>query len=311
MAISKQRHFEILREVLALVEERVSVPLAEAAEIVGVGPAVLRDLLDPVLYLEFRADDGELVMKSQAFLLTENDELRLDQGHWLRNLTAHPPDRDTALALFVAGTTMQALATTRTPVLDGAVAKLASVVAVTLLVPIEHPPALDTVQDAWLEGRSIRVRYLADADDAPRDREILPWRVFSKWGHWYVHGLATDRDEPHYYRVDRMLDASLGDMEFDPPADDEIPDWFDLSASARTVRVRIAEHALDSLPAPHQLGDATDCGDGRIELDITVHGDRRFEHLLVCLPADAEVLGPPGAADLRRAHADRLLAAYV
>jgi len=44
--------------------------------------------------------------------------------------------------------------------------------------------------------------------------------------------------------------------------------------------------------------------------DITVHGERRFEHLLVSLPADAVVLGPPGVADQRRAHAARILAAY-
>jgi predicted DNA-binding transcriptional regulator YafY len=91
----------------------------------------------------------------------------------------------------------------------------------------------------------------------------------------------------------------------------EIPEWFDLSANARTVRVRMRADALESLPAPHQLGDAADCGDDRVELDVTVNGDRRFEHLLVCLPADAEVLAPPEAAERRRAHAHRLLQSYA
>ncbi|MFM8304262.1 MAG: helix-turn-helix transcriptional regulator [Actinomycetota bacterium] len=312
MAITKQRHFEIMREVLATVEERGSITLADAAQMVGVGPAELRALLDPVLYLEFRRDDGEIVDRSRAFLLTEGDVLVLDQGHWLRNLTARPPERETALALFVAGATMQALATEPTPDLDAALDVLADLVAVTLRLPVDQPAALDAAQRAWNEGRSLRVRYLRDGADEPRDREILPWRVFAKWGRWYVHGIATDGDEPHYYRVDRMLDARLGDLRFDPPDHDEIPEWFDLSAHARTVRVRIRADALESLPAPHQLGDATPCdGDGRVvELDVTVHGDRRVEHLLVCLPADAEVLTPPDAAERRRAHADRLLAAY-
>jgi hypothetical protein len=108
-----------------------------------------------------------------------------------------------------------------------------------------------------------------------------------------------------------MLDATLGDVEFDPPASDDIPDWFDLSEHARTVQVRMAADALESLPAPHQLGDATECGGGTVELDITVNGDRRLEHLLVCLPAAAEVLAPAEYIALRRAHAARLLAAYV
>jgi len=311
MAVTKQRHFEILREVLALVEERGSVPLADAAAVVGVGAAELRVLLAPVLYLEFHEDDGDLVTKSSAFLLTEDDVLVLDQGHWLRNLAAHAPARETTLALFVAGTTMQAIATGPTPDLDAALAVLADEVAVTLRLPVARPPALDVVQEAWNVGRSVTVRYLSDGADEPRAREIMPWRVFAKWGHWYVHGLATDGTEPHYYRVDRMLDAALGNVHFDPPVDDDIPEWFDLSEHARTIRVRMRAATLESLPAPHELGDPTECADGEVELDITVHGDRRLDHLLVCLPADAVVLAPADADTRRRAHATRLLAAYA
>jgi predicted DNA-binding transcriptional regulator YafY len=310
MAISKQRHFEILREVLASVEEQGSVSLDVAAAMVGVGPAELRDLLNPLLYLEFHEPHGGFVSVTGAFLLTDDDVLLLDQGHWLRNLTTTPPDANAALALLVAGTTMQAIATAATPDLDRALAKLADEVAVTLRFDVVLPPYLETVQEAWRVGRSVRVRYLADGADAPHDREILPYRVYSKWGHWYVHGLALDRDEPHHYRVDRILDASIGDTEFDPPADDEIPEWFDLSEHARTFRVRMRADALDSLPAPHQLGDPTDRGDGLVELDVTVNGDRRLEHMLVSLPADAEVLSPSECAELRREHAARLLAAY-
>lgn len=312
MAVTKQRHFEILREVLALVEERGSVSLAEAADLVGAGAAELRTLLEPVLFLEFHEDDGDLVTKSSAFLLTEDDVLVLDQGHWLRNLAAHAPARETTLALFVAGTTMQAIATEPTPDLDAALAVLADEVAVTLRLPVARPPALDVVQEAWNVGRSVTLRYLSDGADEPRDREIMPWRVFSKWGHWYVHGLATDGTEPHYYRVDRMLDAALGDARFDPPDHDEIPEWFDLSEHAHTIRVRMRADALESLPAPHELGDETPVAgaDGVVELDITVHGDRRLDHLLACLPADAAVLAPTDAAARRRSHAARLLAAY-
>jgi predicted DNA-binding transcriptional regulator YafY len=311
MAVSKQRHFEILREVLASVEEQGSVTLEVAAATVGVGPAELRALLDPVLYLEFHEPHGGFVSVTSAFLLTDDDVLLLDQGHWLRNLTTTPPDANTALALLVAGTTMQTIATAPTPDLDRALAKLADLVSVTLRLDVAVPPHLAVVQEAWHIGRSVCVRYLADGADAPREREILPYRVYSKWGHWYVHGLALDRDEPHTYRIDRILDASLGSVEFDPPVDDEIPEWFDLSEHARTFRVRMRADALDSLPSPHQLGDQTDCGDGIVELDVTVHGDRRLEHMLVSLPPDAEVLTPAECAELRRAHAARLLAAYA
>ena len=47
MAISKQRHFEILREVLALVEEQLSVPLGVAAAHVGVGDDTIANEREP------------------------------------------------------------------------------------------------------------------------------------------------------------------------------------------------------------------------------------------------------------------------
>ena len=309
--ITKQRQFEILREVLALAEERESVPLADAATVVGVGPAQLREILDPVLYLAFREQMGDVVDVSRAFYLDEHDVLRIEAGHWLRDLTATAPDRDTALALFVAATTMQALATGPTPDLDRAARKLAGHLHVVLRMPVKVPECLAVAQQAWNEGRSLRIRYLRDGADEARDREVLPWRVFSQWGHWYVHARDVTEPEPKYFRLDRVLTAELGDERFDPPDHDEIPEWFDLSAHARTVRVRMRSDALESLPAPHQIGDATECADGTVELDITVHGDRRFDQLLVCLPVDAEVLAPADAVDRRREHAARLLAAYA
>jgi hypothetical protein len=121
---------------------------------------------------------------------------------------------------------------------------------------------------------------------------------------------GTVFDPPIAVEYDRVISARLGDIEFDPPDHDEIPEWFDLSEHARTVRVRMRADALESLPAPHQLGDPVEHDDGTVELDITVHGDRRLEHLLVSLPADAAVLAPPDAAERRRAHAARLLVAY-
>jgi predicted DNA-binding transcriptional regulator YafY len=93
--------------------------------------------------------------------------------------------------------------------------------------------------------------------------------------------------------------------------DDAIPDWFDLSAHARTVRVRAPEAAIDVLPQPLTLGDAEPAGDGWVEVDITVAGDRRLEHLLVCLPPEAEVVAPEEYKELRREHARSLLEQFT
>ena len=107
-----------------------------------------------------------------------------------------------------------------------------------------------------------------------------------------------------------MLEARVGTRAFDPPDEVVVPEWFDLSEHDRTVRVRMRADALESLPAPHRLGPLTDLGDGRVELDVTVLGDRRVEQLLLCLEPDDEVVAPKEYAELQRAHAARLLALY-
>lgn len=308
--LSKARQFEVLRRVLGLVEERGAVTLEELAEITDVPADVLRGVLGAALFVDYHTADGDLVSESNCFLLDERDVVSLSERHWLRDLDAGPPSPATSLRLLLAGVTVQALAPRPTPNLDTALTKLRGVVACELYLHVDVPPALATVREALEAHRSLDVEYRSERDDAARRRELLPHRVWSKWGHWYLTARDVDDTEVKQFRLDRMLSARVGPSDFDPPDDVEIPDWFDLSAAERTVRVRMRESSLESLPSPHRLGDQTTAGDGVVELDVTVMGDRRLEHLLVSLPAEAEVVAPTEYADLRREHARRLLASY-
>jgi proteasome accessory factor B len=309
-ALTKARQFEVLRTVLGVVEERGAVTLEECAELTGVPADVLRTTLGAALYVDYYTADGGLVTQSDCFLLDDNDVVSIHESHWLRDLEAGPPEPTTALRLLLAGVTMQAIAG-HTPHLDAALAKLRGAVACELYLPVDVPDALATVRETIKQRRSVEVEYRSERDDAARRRELLPHRLWSKWGHWYLTARDVNDSETKQFRVDRMLSARAGTMPFDPPDDVEIPDWFDLSDAERTVRVRIRRDALESLLSPHRLGEPTDVGDGAVELDVTVMGDRRLEHLLVSLPADAEVVGPVEYAELRREHARRLLARYA
>lgn len=309
-ALAKQRQFDVLRTVLGLVEERGSVPLAECAELTDVPEDTLRETLGAVLFVDYHTADGALVSESSCFLLDEQGVVSLTASHWLRDVTAAPPPPDTAMRLLVAGTTMQAIAVGPTPELDAAVTKLRGEVAVELRVPVEVPTGLTVVQDAIARRRSLQVRYLSDGADAPTERELLPYRVWSKWGHWYLTARDTGAEDAKQFRIDRMIEARVGAREFEPPDDVEVPDWFDLSEYLRTVRVRLPEIAVESLPAPHRLGPATPLGDGRVELDVSVTGDRRLDHLLLCLPAGSEIVTPVEYGERRRALAARLLELY-
>jgi hypothetical protein len=309
-ALGKQRHFEILRQVLALAEEQDSVPLATAAEAVGVDPAQLRELLEPVLYLEFRTGQGDLIEESQEFLLDENDILRVDGQHWLRDLTATPPSDDDALRLFVSGIGMQAVASGAIPDLDRAVGKLRSLVNSHLQIPVSAPPCLPAAQEAWHKSRSLCFRYVRADDDKATDREVLPYRVYCKWGNWYFQGREVEGTKPKIFRIDRMHNARVGEIEFAPPLDTEIAEWFDLREHERTLRLRMTDTQLANLPQPHRVESETRLDDERLEVEVVVAGERRLDYVLVSLDPNVEILEPSDARARQRDHAAALLEAY-
>jgi predicted DNA-binding transcriptional regulator YafY len=308
--LGKERHFEILRQVLATAEERNAISLDEAAAEVGVTPEQLKDLLDPVLFLAFRTGLGDLIEQSRAFLLTEDDEIVVDEHHWLRDLAADPPAPDVALRLLVSGVAMQSFASHDTPDLDSVVDKLSAVVGTHLDVSVPTPPALEAARESWTRGRSLRFRYVRDNDNVASDREAVPFRVYCKWSHWYFQGRELDDAEPKVFRIDRMHDAHLGVVEFDPPPDTEIPDWFDLTDHELQVTVRMRPEQIDALPRVSRIAERRDLDEGRVEVDVVVTGERRLDHFLVTLDPDVEVVGPESARERQREHAAALLEAY-
>jgi len=310
MALSKQQHFDVLRQVLGMVEERGKVPMAVLAEAAGVSEAQLRTLLGPVLFLEFPTSMGDWIETAHDFLLNEDDELELEHEHWLRDLVSEPPSADTSLRLLVAGLAMQSMATAPTFDLDAAVDKLRGVVDTELQVSVPTPPCLGAAQEALAIGHSLRFRYVRDHDDVVSEREVLPHRVYCRWGHWYVQGREIDDTEVKHFRIDRMQDAAVGAIEFDPPLDSEIPDWFDLSEHERTVRLRLTPVQASTLARPNTITDHRELADGRVELDVTVAGDRRLDYLLVTLDPDVEIVAPAEARDRQRTVATDLLALY-
>lgn len=305
--IGASRQFEIVTAVLALAEERGAIPLAEAAAIVGVPVVALRELLDPVLYLEFRDASGDLIMLTNAFLLDEHDVLQVDTGHWLRDWDAAAPSRDAALRLLVAATVYQAAGDVHSPALDRALEKLRQLVAIEMVLPVDRPPCLEPALHALREGRSLRFRYVKWKDDVATDREVLPWDVFGLWGHWYVYGPEVGTERAKQWRVDRMDAAEMGTVAFDAPSEVTRPEWFDLSAERRRVTVRVPVALLAALPQPHTVVSRTEAPDGTVTAELEVAGDRQLDHLLVALGPDGEVVAPEAYARRRRERAHQLL----
>lgn len=301
----------VLARVLALADERRSVSLMEAADELGVSTRDLRELLQPVLFLEWRDADGELRGESRAFLLTEDDHLLVTEEHWLRGLASTQPDARTALRLFVAGVVLQAATPDRAaPALDRALDRLARMLDAEVVVHVDRPRWYELCERAHREGRTLRCSYLGAVEEEPRTMEIETHLVASRWGNWYamVRIAGTD-DDMLSLRIDRILDAELGDGTYEPEPV-TLPEWWDLSAHDRKLIARVTPRDLDRLPQPNRVTLLRELGDGRVEAEIVVIGPRRLHTLLLVLGPDAEIVWPEEYRNSRRDLARSVLARY-
>lgn len=310
--VPASRKFEIVTQALALAEERGFVALSDAATEIGVTVDQLRELLEPVLYLEFPDGQGEVIGHTHEFVLDEDDVLQLEAGHtnWLRDLVATAPSNEGLLRLYIAATVFQATSPRPSVDLDRALAKLRQAIAMEMVIPVDRPRATEVADQARTAHRSLRFRYVKWKSTVAEDREILPYDIYSDWGHWYAWGPKVDDPDAvaRTWRIDRMHDPVLGDRTFDPPLDLPPRGWFDLSEHTRTVTVVVPETRLPALPRPHTVVSRDLAPDGRVRAVIEVAGDRQLDHLLVSLGPDGEVLDPPEYARRRRDEARRLLA---
>lgn len=301
------RKFDLLTGTLALAEERGCIALAEAAAILDVSVERLRQLLEPVLYLEFRDGDGELIDQTRAFFLDESDVLQVDSGNWLRDLAATAPSNEGLLRLYIAATVFQATSARPSPTLDRALQKLRQAIAIEMVIPTSRPDGTDTAEEARIRHRSLRFRYVKHKDVVVTDREVLPYDVYGNWGHWFVSGPELGDDVVKQWRIDRMHDVQIGEVGFDPPLEREDHDWFDLTEHLRTVTICVPAHRLAALPGPHTVKSQAVDGEGMVRAEIEVAGDRQLDHLLVALGPGGEVIAPTEYRQRRRERLKLLL----
>ncbi len=310
MALSARRRFEVLKALLGMAEEQGSVGLPDAASRLGVDVATLRSVLDPVLYLSFRSQsDGELIDEADAFSYDEESEtLSVDSAHWLRDMRSLPPSSISALELDLAGLVISQSSVRPDAALDAALNKLEPLVGV-VVVHLPEPPCLEAVRDGVEEETTVSFGYLKPGAMEPTDREIEPYKVFRKFGSWYVYGRDRD-DRLKYFRIDLMAEAAMTRTRFTPPADEiEVPAEFSYAEHLTRVSVRVSDRFRNLLEDDYTVYGVEPAGEGWLSVQLGVMGDERLDYLLVRLGAEAEWDDP--ALQARRADvARRILTGY-
>jgi proteasome accessory factor B len=99
------------------------------------------------------------------------------------------------------------------------------------------PTLSDALEKLFLAvGRRYAVlftyRYVAGGP--AHEREVLPWGMFARRGHWYLTGFCTDREAPRCFRVALVENVRVPALPDGAPQFDR-PDGFDIRAAAKVA----------------------------------------------------------------------------
>lgn len=155
-----------------------------------------------------------------------------------------------------------------------------------------------------IEGRrSLRFGY-RPAKGQEGERQVDPYSLVWRAGHWYVVGLDRDRGEIRSYRVSRVVGDPADAGEGSAPPDGfegrshlQLGPWgAGRQEEKATVAFspRVAWWALQGVPGVRTLGAGED---GWVRAEVPAGDSDVFLSWILSFGPDAELIGPPGLRD--------------
>jgi len=255
--------------------------------------------------------------------LTPTDAWEVEQGYRIPKDQYYLPEvsftPDEVWALFVAAHTpgeggdaelaFQKLST-------GAETNVLTAMAERTAAPGADPsgPYLGAVADALARRRAVRFRY-RPSQGKPAGREVDPYSLVFRGGHWYLVGMDRTRGEVRSFRLSRLIspvkeigDASSPPEDFDASALLEAGPW-GLGKPAERARVafspKVAWWAFRDVPAARVLRSRKD---GWVEVDVPASQSDSFVSWILSFGPDARVRSPKRIRDQVVARLEALAA---
>jgi len=172
--------------------------------------------------------------------------------------------------------------------------------------PAEVESQFAILRQAVEQRRAVRCHYYSIRRDSEGERVIEPYGLMLSWGHWYCVGRSPSpqaergHDRPKVFRLDRMKNCVLLDVDFTVPRDFKIASYlnrapWELSDDKPvTVRVRI-NFPQSRWVIGERLGKVVKAvtDDAGSEFEFEVRAVDAFVRWLLPLGKHAEVLSPP------------------
>ena len=182
---------------------------------------------------------------------------------------------------------------------------------------VEAKETIQTLNDAVLGRRTVRMRYRTGRTGTESERELDPYRIWYRAGGLYVIGHDHQSEELRTFAVDRILEIEATDARF------EVRDDFDFDAytassfgviaePATRVRIRfeprwatyVEEHSW------HPSQKLEPLPDGRLELGMEVGGTAELRSWVLSFGEGAEVLEPEALREEVRRELKAAVARY-
>jgi proteasome accessory factor C len=207
---------------------------------------------------------------------------------------------------------------------SGALPEVGAASAPPMQVALEpEAEALATVRRALDEGRQLELRHLVASRDQVTERTVDPMRLVSVDGRWYLEGWCHLAEAVRLFRLDRMVDASLGGSaaplpsEAVPrdlaeglfrPREEDLTVVMELEPAARWVADYYpVEQATEIGPATG--GDPAEGGFGPLRVELRTPEAGWVVRLALRLGGRGRVVSPPSVVAAVREQAEAALAA--
>ena len=186
-----------------------------------------------------------------------------------------------------------------------------------MLTPAIDPAVLDTVQQALMDGRALRVSYRRPSGDVAEGMPLHPQALVQRGSVTYLVATAYDYDDPRLYAVHRMVKAEAA-LDACRAAPGFTLDAYLASGALQFhagATIRLEAHVsgnLGAILAETPLGpdqQLTDAPDG-YRLSVTVIDSRQLLWWILSQGTAIRVLGPAALVAQMTCHAQSMAGLY-
>lgn len=174
-------------------------------------------------------------------------------------------------------------------------------------------PAMATLKDAFARGRRVHLRYYVATRDESTERDVDIMRILNLDSQWYVEGYCHRARGVRLFRLDRVEDVSVLDVDGTPPPDArprDLDDVFVPGENDLTVVLEASRWA--AWIADYYPNEGVVRGeDGSLRVTLKVADPALVRRLVLRLAGEARVVEPPELAAAVAEEARSAGAAYA